>query len=128
MSRTRKTRSIQRAPSYQGMKPYGIQLRNLGEVEMHLEEYEAIRLCDFDLLTQAEAAEIMEVSRPTFTRIYESARRKMAQVLVEPCVLKIQGGHALAQTVWYPCPRCRVSFAAEAGNATCPLCKFEYNV
>lgn len=122
MSRTRKTRSIQRAPSYQGLKPYGVQVKSNVEVELHLEEYEAIKLCDFDLLTQAEAADVMEVSRPTFTRIYESARRKMARVLVEPCVMKIRGGHAMARTVWHQCLVCQVSFAAEPVNAVCPLC------
>ena len=49
---------------------------------MYVEEFEAIYLCDHEGKLQAEAAESMGVSRPTLTRIYASARRKIADALV----------------------------------------------
>ena len=51
------------------------------EVSIDFEEYEALNLCDYELLNQAEAARLMKISRPTFTRIYESVRRKIARTI-----------------------------------------------
>ena len=52
-----------------------------GEVLLTLDEYEAIRLADLEGLYQEQAATRMNVSRQTFGRIVEAARRKVADVL-----------------------------------------------
>ena len=65
------------------MSVYGVRGRKTNEVILHLEEYEAIRLLDYQNLTQEEAAVYMDVSRPTLTRIYEEARNKVATAFVE---------------------------------------------
>ena len=70
----------------------GIPMRELEEVVMALDEFEAMRLADLDGLYQEQAAEQMNVSRPTFSRIIESAHRKMADALVHGKALRIEGG------------------------------------
>ncbi len=72
-----------------------------------LDEFEAIRLADGEGLYQEEAAERMGVSRATFGRIVEAARRKVAQVLVEGKALRIEGGRVhTMQAGPFRCKRC----------------------
>jgi uncharacterized protein len=122
MPRTGKIRQIQRAPAYQGHMPRGLQVGTASEVVLLLEEYEAIKLCDYDLLAQAEAAAQMGVSRPTLTRIYESARRKIARMLVEPCKLSFGEGKAVLKIDWYTCSGCKIRFTLASSGKFCPVC------
>lgn len=62
------------------------------EVVLRVEEFEAIRLKDFEGLDQVEAAERMDVSQPTFHRILVSARKKIADSMVNGKALRITGG------------------------------------
>ncbi len=62
-------------------------------VIMSLDEYETIRLLDREGLTQEQCAERMGVSRTTVTAIYDSARRKIAEVLTDGKRLQIRGGN-----------------------------------
>ena len=62
-------------------------------VEMSLEEYETIRLIDYNNLTQEECANFMGVARTTVQKIYEDARSKIADVLVNGKTLIIKGGN-----------------------------------
>lgn len=57
-----------------------------------VEEYEAIRLIDLEGMTQEECAEFMNVARTTVQRIYNAARKKIAEYLVMGYLLKIEGG------------------------------------
>ena len=59
---------------------------------MTLDEFEAMRIADLDGLYQEQAAEQMNVSRPTFSRIIDVAHRKMADALVHGKALRIEGG------------------------------------
>lgn len=59
---------------------------------MTLDEYEAIRLIDYEGLTQEQCAKQMSVSRTTAQSVYSSARRKTARCLVEGAELIIDGG------------------------------------
>ena len=61
-------------------------------VVMSLDEYETIRLIDKEGKTQEECALSMGVARTTITAIYDSARRKIAQALVDGMRLQISGG------------------------------------
>ncbi len=67
-------------------------MRELEEVRMTLDEFEALRLADLEGLYQEQAAGQMKVSRPTFSRIIDSAHRKMADALVHGKALRIEGG------------------------------------
>jgi predicted DNA-binding protein (UPF0251 family) len=99
---------------------------DLGEpVFLLFEEYEAIRLCDYEGNNHSEASAIMSVSRPTFTRIYAEARRKMASALVEGRSLVIEGGKVFYDSDWFRCRSCGCYFnnpekMQEVHN--CPLC------
>lgn len=73
-------------------KPAGIPARMLDEVVITLDELESVRLADFEGLYQERAAELMGVSRPTFGRIVEAARRKIADALIHGKLLRIAGG------------------------------------
>jgi predicted DNA-binding protein (UPF0251 family) len=57
-----------------------------------VDEFEAIRLKDTDGLEQEQSAQRMNISQPTFHRLYLEARRKIADVIVNGKALKIQGG------------------------------------
>ncbi|MFA7673762.1 MAG: DUF134 domain-containing protein [Clostridia bacterium] len=61
-------------------------------VNMTIDEYETIRLIDLDGLTQEESASQMNISRTTVQGIYDGARRKLAESLVNGKVLRIEGG------------------------------------
>jgi hypothetical protein len=86
-------------------KPRGIPLSTLEQVDLTVDEIEAIRLVDLDGLYQADAAEKMNVSRQTLGRILESARKKIADALVTGKALSIQGGpFELTQRLPAPMP------------------------
>ena len=61
-------------------------------ITMAVEEYETIRLIDLEGLTQEECAEKMQVARTTVQNIYNSARRKVAESLVNGNAIQIEGG------------------------------------
>ena len=73
-------------------KPAGVPMREIEEVVMTLDEFEAMRLADLDGLYQEQAADQMRVSRPTFGRVIDSAHRKLADALVHGKALRIEGG------------------------------------
>lgn len=92
MARPPKRRRVAHIPEIKFFKPAGIPKRHLKEVALNIEEVEAIRLKDREGLTQAEAAQKMEVSRPTFQRILVSAREKISEALIEGKALRFKGG------------------------------------
>jgi predicted DNA-binding protein (UPF0251 family) len=85
-------RSIQDLPKVTCFMPQGVSLQALETIMLTVDELEAIRLADKECLYQAEAAVRMNVSRPTFGRILEAARKKVAEAIVDGKQLCIQGG------------------------------------
>ena len=92
MPRPFSCRRIAGRPAASIFKPAGIPLRELEEVVMTLDEFEAMRLASLDGLYQEQAAEEMNISRTTFSRVIQSAHRKVADALVHGKALRIEGG------------------------------------
>ena len=92
MPRPKCCRNVCGVPDKNYFKPRGIPISNLEEVVLNLDEYEAIRLADYEQFYQEEAAGRMNISRQTFGRIIEAAHKKIADVLMNGKALKIEGG------------------------------------
>lgn len=93
MSRPVKLRCIAQMPQFSYFKPLGVPARILSKVSLSVEEIEAIRLKDMEGLEQETSAKMMCVSRPTFHRILQSARNKIAEALVTGKAIQIDGGN-----------------------------------
>lgn len=120
-------RKISNPPVISGLKPYGNKSRKgkTASVFLHLEEYEALRLCDHEMLNQSQAAESMAVSRPTLTRIYSKARKKIAEALVIGKQIIIEGGKIYYDSEWLKCNTCSCFFNnpdKQKEIMECPLC------
>ncbi len=92
MTRPPKNRRVAYLPAVTFFKPAGIPRRGLEEMRLSVEEMEALRLKDLAGLEQAPAAAQMNVSRPTFQRVLASARRKIADALLNGKAVRIEGG------------------------------------
>lgn len=106
MPRPKRHRTVLSPPICKGYHPIGKQGRQGDHLLLSVEEYESIRLCDYDLLNHAEACKLMNVSRATFARIYESARRKVAKAFAEGLSIFFEGGHYRYGQVWWKCNDC----------------------
>jgi predicted DNA-binding protein (UPF0251 family)/phage FluMu protein Com len=126
MSRPQKNRTVQEPPKIQGMKPIGVPARFLESIILSIDEYEAIRLADYEGLEHEKAAEIMGISRPTFTRLIEKARRKLAESIVAIKELMIEGGSFSFVNNLVRCFDCgEISRFDDSTSipGTCPICK-----
>ena len=92
MPRPPKCRRVAFLPNVTCFKPVGIPLRVLDEVQLSVEEAEAIRLKDLEGLDQEASAERMNISRPTFQRVLASGRKKIAEALLNGKAIRIEGG------------------------------------
>jgi len=129
MSRPVKLRYVAQLPSTALFRPVGVPANVLPPVCLSLEEAESIRLKDLEGLEQEECARRMQISRPTFHRVLESGRRKLADALVNGKAIQIEGGNfGLAQRRF----RCNndghewnVPFEALANRLpiSCPMCR-----
>ena len=90
MPRPTRSRRIEGYPEHWSFSPDNAD--DAEEVILALDEYEAIRLIDRERLTQEQCAARMGVARTTVTAIYENARAKLAQVIVDGKRLRISGG------------------------------------
>ena len=80
-------------PGVDYFKPRAIPLMDLKEVDLSVEEFEAIRLKDLKGMEQTEIAGQMGVSQPTLHRLLQSAHKKIADALVNGKAIKIHGGN-----------------------------------
>lgn len=127
--RKRKTCLVEFLPAATYYKPAGIPLRELDEVNLSVEELEAIRLKDLDGLGQEQCAGQMQVARTTFQRVLYSAHKKIAVALVEGKALRIGGGHFKMPAIRrFKCYTCSHEFEVPFGNGQrgmdmpCPSC------
>jgi len=92
MTRPLKPRRIFFDPNVTYFKPRAVPLSLLEEVDLDIDELEALRLCDFKNLEQIEAAKKMKISQSTLQRILTSAHKKVAEALIEGKAIKIRKG------------------------------------
>lgn len=93
MPRPPNCRRVAAEPGATVYKPAGVRACELEWLRLGLDELEALRLADRDGLHHETAAAHMNVSRATFGRIVESARRKVAEALCSGKALEIAGGN-----------------------------------
>jgi len=127
MPRRKRMRKVVAPPGFRGYKPYGNRQRKKEHIDLLYEEYEAIKLADYDLMNHLEASRLMGVSRATFARVYESARRKIANALVETREIRSVFGNADLDQSWHVCGNCHARFNVPPTMITlqCPMCKSE---
>jgi predicted DNA-binding protein (UPF0251 family) len=90
MVRPIKPRRVFFDPNVIYFKPRAVPLSMLEEVDLSIDELEALRLCDLKDLEQTEAAKKMKISQSTLQRILTSARKKVSEALVEGKAIKIK--------------------------------------
>jgi len=106
MARPEKNRRISQPPIMKGFKPFGIPKNKVETTKLSFEEYESIRLVNYEMLQQKEAAVLMNISRPTFTRIYNKALKNITKAFVEGKAIVIEGGNYEFDQEWYRCKKC----------------------
>lgn len=123
VARPPKLRRVEFKPEVTYFKPAGIPKRGLEEVVLYVEEIEAIRLRDLEDLEQAACASRMHISRPTFQRVLASARRKIAEALVEGKALRVEGGNYRLAKRRLRCFTCQTKLQVPYGQKlACPHC------
>lgn len=127
MPRRKRARKMVKPPGFTGFRPYGHRKGLDESVDLLYEEYEAIKLADYDNMSHEEACNLMGISRATFARIYDNARKKIAKALVEVSEIKTQYGNVYFDKNWYICSECKSRFAGTDNQEykKCPLCESE---
>lgn len=82
MPRRMKRRNCRALDGERSFKPSGIPRTELETIILNIDEFEAIRLCDYDGLSQIEAGESLGVSRGTVQRLLISGRKKVVDALL----------------------------------------------
>jgi len=90
--RPKKYRIVRLDPKISQFSPRGKPGRP-NEIDLSMDQFEAIRLADFIGLPQKEAAKSMHISQQTFSRILKKAHKDLANALTNGDTIKIQGGH-----------------------------------
>ena len=101
-------------------------MTSLESVELSVDEFEAIRLKDLQGLEQTAAAISMHISQPTFHRIIEAGRKKVADALVNGKAIRIEGGDYVSDMKRkFKCPDCSHEWEEQHGRGrpqSCPKC------
>ena len=92
MPRPKKWRKVCCLPKSSEFYPINCRSERAELTILSVDEYETIRLIDYENFTQAECAKYMNVARTTVQEIYSNARKKISIALVEAVPLKIEGG------------------------------------
>jgi len=126
MARPQCCRRIAAMPIAEAFGPVPASACAPDQVVITLDEFEAVRLADLEERYLDRAAERMGVSRPTFSRIIESAHRRIAEALVSGKSLRIEGGSVRVHPTGPS--RCRQCGRESAGTYECPHCRGDCSV
>lgn len=128
MPRPQKVRKILCPPAMSGFSPYGIPATDSEPIIMTFEEFESIKLVNYEKMPQEEAALLMQISRPTFTRIYNRALNIIGIAFVEARSIQIEGGNCEFEREWFRCTRCFKLIEGLENHSKCTDCpNFEKN-
>lgn len=105
-----------------GFRPFGMSGKDPGVVFLQFDEFESINLVNYMGLSQEEASIKMDVSRPTFTRIYNKALQKIARAFVEGLSIEIEGGKVDFGRTWYKCLKCYRLIEGLENHVKCQGC------
>jgi len=127
MPRPTKYRCVSYKPEVSFFKPAAVPMGVLEVVIMSFDEIEAIRLADYEGLYQEEAAKRMNISRQTFGNIVSSARKKIADAIINGKAIKIEGGAVNFVENSFFCKRCGHKWNNSDSESTydknkCPNC------
>lgn len=125
MPRTPKSRKVRGHPAVAVFKPAGVPKSGLDEIVLTLDEFETIRLADYEGLYQDDAAALMDVSRQTLGNILIEAHRKIADCLVNGKALRIEGGAVDLYGRVLECGGCSRRWSGPEGDeepGNCPAC------
>ncbi|PRR79596.1 DUF134 domain-containing protein [Clostridium vincentii] len=124
MARPIKFRRVEFFPEDNYFIPWGKPKCEIEEIILKVEELEAMRLKDIEDLKQEECAEKMQISRPTFQNIIDSARKKIATALTEGKAIKISGGNYTTKLCKFKCIKCGTVYEInyEQDRIACPNC------
>lgn len=124
MPRPKKPRWVDLEPGAVYYKPRGVPVAALQEVEITLDELEAMQLCDVEGLHQEEAALRMGVSRPTLGRIVAEGRRKLVGAIVAGRAIRVAGGEVVQGPRAWQCRACGRTWPPDQGgpDRVCPVC------
>ena len=92
MPRPKRQRRVCYMPNKSRFVPAGVRFNAAQATRMTVDEYEALRLIDYEGLNQEQCADQMQIARTTAQEIYNTARKKVSTLLVEGCPLSIEGG------------------------------------
>lgn len=130
MARPKKHRMVAFNPEISYFKPRGIPMRDLSEVRLTVDEREAIRLADLVGMSHEEAGRQMHVSRATFGRIVQQARKVVADALINGKAINVEGGNykMVDRKRTFRCRKCNHRWVESWGTGrpkNCPECKNE---
>ncbi len=125
MPRPKSNRIVYEPPIYTEFKPVGSRGQTLEVIDLSVDEFEALRLADKMAMSHAEAAEEMEISRSTFTRLIEQARKKLADFIIHGKLLSINGGNIHFRNNIIKCQDCGHMFKTNFSQTIteCPVCR-----
>ncbi|MFW6102912.1 MAG: DUF134 domain-containing protein [Chloroflexota bacterium] len=123
-----KLRQVAQAPWVTFFKPVGVPMSALEGVTLGFEEVEALRLKDIEELHQEECARKMGISRGTFHQILKSARRKVADAILNGKSTRVEGGSVAFPGARFRCRQDGHEWSLPPGplpgatSVTCPSC------
>ena len=123
MPRPKAKRDICDLPKHDTFAPEDIIAKEFEVIVLMLDEYEAVRLSDFEGLYQDDASKLMNISRATFGRVLSSARSKIAEALVLGKILRIEGG-VVQKKSKTKCNNCRMVKCPKA--SACKILRKEF--
>lgn len=130
MPRPKRNRCVSGNPTVTYFKPRGVPMSTLAKVVLTLDEFEALRLADFERQYHEEAAGKMKISRATFGRILTSVHQKVADALVHGKAMLIEHGPGVLHITVVKCEACGFEWevSSEIERAICPSCGQEISL